>query len=106
MSSAGTFEQRCDTSKDWRRLPVKVQAPGSPPTNSFLVTWATSAAPDAYRYTVSYRIGTEDWSTWKTGTPARSATFAGSSGTTYTFRAKTVNAAGSTGWSPTKRVVT
>ena len=106
MSSAGTFEQRCDPTGTWRALPVRLTAPGSPPNDSFMVTWATSAAPSTHRYSVEYRIGTQAWQAWKTNTAARYAVFAGRAGRTYTLRASTNGGAGQTKWSPAKRVLT
>jgi len=107
IRASGTYLSAC-VPGEWEG-PVKVRpdAPGAPSTNSFRVTWAKAAAPDAWRYGVQYRIGSGDWKGWKSGTALKSAIFSGVNGKTYFFRARTTRAVGQrTDWSPARRVVT
>ena len=104
MQSAGTFQQRCDSSAysldQAIRVPPKA---GRLSGNTFRITWATSKAPGTQRYSVRYRIGSGSYRAWKSGTSSRSATFAAKDGKTYFFQAKSIRSGKATDWSPDKK---
>jgi hypothetical protein len=104
---AGTYLSACILGQWKAPLKARPKAPGSPPGDSFKVTWSVDAAPATFRYTVQYRIGQGVWRAWKSGTSLHSATFSGSNGKTYFFRARTIRSGGAkSDWSPARRVVT
>jgi len=105
IRGAGTYLSAC-VPGDWHApIRARVQAPGSPSTNSFSVTWAKNA-PDAWRFRVQFRIGQGAWTVWRQNTALGSAVFNGQNGKTYFFRAKTKKDDQATDWSPSRRVVT
>jgi len=71
------------------------ELPRKSPTPSFNVTWTGSDATSGVAsHDAQYRIGDGPWTDWFTGTNVTQATFAGTDGHTYTFRARAHDIAG------------
>ncbi|MBA2726312.1 MAG: hypothetical protein H0U53_10015 [Actinobacteria bacterium] len=104
--SAGTFHYFCEV-HGFRgggmdgtvKVPVKLL--DAPSGSDFTVVWATSSSNTGTRYTVQYRVGSGVWKNWKTKVTVGKATFTqGSSGTRYSFRAKSLKGDAESKWSP------
>lgn len=104
--SAGTFHYFCER-HGYRgggmdgtvKVPVKLS--DEPAGPDFTVVWATSGSNTGTRYTVQYRAGSGVWKKWKTNVSGGKGTFTqGSSGTRYTFRAKSLKGDADSEWSP------
>jgi hypothetical protein len=111
LHSAGSYVSviNCPVDQTNSAVKVKVKAPGSPSSATFSVRWAISSAPNTWRFDVRVKVGSGgSWRTWRNDTSALSATYAGSAGRTYFFRARTVRPSldQMTAWSPNRRVRT
>jgi hypothetical protein len=103
MRSAGKFNQRCDSepydADDMIKVPMRVRRVSGV---TFRLTWALGSAPDGWRYSVRYRIGSGDHTKLRSGTATRSTSFVATDGQTYHFQAKSIRRGRSSGWSPVK----
>jgi plastocyanin len=104
FADAGTFGYHC-TMHPFMTGSVKVpmRATGSA-SHGWKLTWSTrSSTPSNRRYDVQERKpGSSHWSTYRTATSKRSATFDPAHHGKYAFRARTHNGSrGASGWSPT-----
>lgn len=104
--SAGTFHYFCEN-HGFRgggmdgtvKVPVKLL--DAPTGSDFTVVWATSRSNTGTRYTVQYRVGSGVWKNWKTKVTVGKAIFTqASSGTRYSFRAKSLKGDAESKWSP------
>ncbi len=111
--SAGSFRYYCElhVSTDNMRGIVNV-----PPTVSsapqglpFTVRWATAKTKTGGKYDVEFRVGTKRWRTWKKNATTGSGVFgkrkkpvAVVNGKKYSFRARSQNKNGASGWSPAR----
>jgi plastocyanin len=95
--SAGTFHYYCEVhapSMDGL-VRVKPSIDKAPSGDNFTVIWATSGSNTGNVFDVQYKVGTGDWTTWKTDTSQDSDVFGDGgdpvnvqAGTKYTFRAR------------------
>jgi hypothetical protein len=107
MDYAGSFPQRCDAGPYAADQTVKVPPKVSRISGTtFKVRWAVADAPDAFRYTVRYRIGSGSYKVWKRGTRALAARFNARNNRTYHLQARTIKAGKASDWSPEKRFTT
>jgi len=98
--SAGTFHYYCEIHGTTAGgmdgiVRVKPGADAAPAGNNFTVTWATSGSNTGNVFDVQYKVGTGDWTTWKTDTSQVSDVFGDGgdpvnvqAGTKYSFRAR------------------
>ncbi len=105
LRAAGRYMSGCVVGQWQAPISVGLKAPGSPPTNSFRVTWASNA-PDTWRFGVQFKVGQGVWKSWKPATALESAVFNGANGKTYFFRARTKKDGQTTDFSPPRKVVT
>ena len=95
--SAGSFHYYCEVHGNAMDglVRVKPSTEAAPPSDSFTVTWATSGSNTGNVFDVQYKVGTGDWTTWKTDTSQVSDVFGDGgdpvnvqAGTKYSFRAR------------------
>jgi plastocyanin len=93
FSSAGSFEYRCSLHPEMlgivRVSPIASATIGAR-DDDFLITWASTPAPDGYVYDIQIkRPGDATFEYWLTGQTGRGASFTADRGAgTYTFRAR------------------
>ncbi|MEA2581191.1 MAG: hypothetical protein QOE83_2083 [Actinomycetota bacterium] len=87
-------------------VPLKISPRSGGTRTTFSVTWSSLAPPAGASFTVQIkRPGTIKWRSWQTANIGTHANFKPDAGIgTYQFRAKMVNASGSSAYSPTKKV--
>jgi hypothetical protein len=87
-------------------VPLKISPKSGGTGTTFSVTWASATPAPGASFTVQVkRPGTRKWRSWKTGNTGTHANFKPDTGTgTYQFRAKMVDASGSSAYSSIKKV--
>jgi hypothetical protein len=109
--SAGTFRYFCElhVSAGMRgAVNVPVTVSSAPRGLPFTVRWATGKSRTGGKYDVQFRVGSaRKWRTWKTNVTTGSGVFgkgrkpvAVVNGKKYSFRARSQNKKGASGWSP------
>ena len=106
---AGSYPYHCSIHTSMTgtvRVPIQVSPSSGSVGTAFGVTVASVAAPSGFVYDIQRRKGSGDWTAWKTGITAKSATFRPKASGTWSFRSrlrKTSNGAKS-GWSPPRSI--
>jgi len=87
-------------------VPLKIKPKSGHTGTRFVVTWSSEAAPAGASFTIQYqRPHTTKWRIFKSGATGTHAKFKPDAGTgTYGFRAKMVDASGSSAYSIVKKV--
>lgn len=90
------------------KVPVRVVKTSA---TTLKVAWATSSTNTGSRFDVDYRIGSGKWKSWKRGVSKLAASFGVTArpvavrpGVRYSFRARSLRAGRSSGWSPVRSI--
>ena len=105
LRAAGRYLSGCVVGQWQAPISVRLKAPGSPPTNSFRVTWASNA-PDTWRFGVQFKVGQGVWKSWKPATHLSRRSSTAGTGRPTSSEPRTKKDGQMTDFSPPRKVVT
>ncbi|RNL79754.1 cupredoxin domain-containing protein [Nocardioides marmorisolisilvae] len=102
FADAGTYPYYCTIHGMMMSgsIQVPVKASGSA-SSGWTLRWSSRTGTSSVRYDVQYkRVGSSTWTSWRTGTASRSATFNPSGAHSYYVHARTHVGSHTSSWSP------